>query len=117
MFIIIFEISIVNLTLWTREGRTPMTQFFHYSQHPMTPFLKLQRKISNCALRVHFEKFLNFQLQMANFYSNLTQFTRNDPYFWKFIPKKKEPNWGIPHLMTPFFYEILHQNAPVFVFW
>ena len=62
-----------------------------------------------CVLCVHFKNFINFQLKKANFHSNLTKFTRNDPLFWD-VYTKKDKFFGIPHAhpMTLFFYEILH---------
>ena len=69
----------------------PMTPFLTtVHMHPMTPFfwnfnVKFQILHALCA---NFETFVNLQLKLANFHSNLTKFTLNNPYFRKFTPKK-----------------------------
>ena len=79
---------------------TPNDPVFTHSPHS-----KFQTKISNFSRASSaFQKFINFQLKMANFHSNLTQFTPNDPYFGKFKSKRSRPRvLGIPHPKTPFF--------------
>ena len=60
---------------------TPNDPVFHYrySPHQMTPFQNFNVKFQIFrVLRVHFE---NFQPEMANFQSNLTKITLNDPLF------------------------------------
>ena len=45
---------------------------------------------------------------MANFHSNLTHFHWMTLYFGHFTIKKRPNFFLIPHLMTPFFYEIMY---------
>ena len=87
----------------------------HYSPHPMTSFFssKFQRKISIFRkFRSRCENFINFQLKMASFHSNLTQYIPNDLLFWE-VYTKKGP-FFLP--MTPFFYDIIHRMPPPPVF-
>ena len=95
--------SAVNRTPFLRKS---------YTWPAMTPF---STTAPNDPLKHSFQRnffsknFVNFQLKMANFRSDLTKFTLNDPYFWKF----KSPDFFGSHTQRPpFFYEILH--APCF---
>ena len=64
-------------------------------------------------LRAHFKTFVNFQLKMSNFHSNLIKFSPNDPLFWA-VHVKKGPIFLDPTPNDPFFTRNLTSNAPCF---
>ena len=84
---------------YTRSYNDPV---FHYSHTQRSPFFQ--------NFNLNFQVFARFvrisKMKMANFHSNLTEFTPNDPQFVEVYKKKRKKD--------PFFYEILH-GMPLFL--